>query len=240
MEDKAKGKKKPLRTTANKEKDLYNTYLKNEGARTIPVTGPEEEHEEMKEDTTVKEEAIENEPEVQAEAEKKDNDDEIIEIVEKYEELQKEREELLDQLKRKTAEMDNLRRRSLKEKQEMIEYANERLLFKFLTILDDFGNALEAGKKSNDYTALLTGLEMIQQKSIKLFEEAGVKPIESPIGNPFDVELHEAVMMMASPEIEEGNVIHEVQKGYMLYEKVLRHTKVVTSSGPDENSADNK
>lgn len=234
MDDKSKGKKKPLRTTANKTKDLYNTYLKNQGVRNIPINTPDEENENMKEDTEVIEEKAEDtKSEENTEQNKQGDNDDIIEIVEQFEQVSKEKEELLEQLRRKTAEMENFRRRTLKEKQDMLEYANERLLFKLLPILDDFGAALEAGRKSDDYRALLTGIEMIQQKSTKLFEEAGVKTMESPIGQPFDVELHEAIMMMPSNDIEEGNVIHEVQKGYTIGEKVLRHAKVVTSSGAE-------
>ena len=112
----------------------------------------------------------------------------------------------------------------------MLEYANEKLLFKFLSLADDFDAGLESARKSQDYDALLKGVELIQSKLLKLFEESGVKRMESYVGKPFDVDFHEALMHIPS-EFPEGNVIQEVQPGYMMHNKVLRHTKVVTSAG---------
>lgn len=158
----------------------------------------------------------------------------VLELTARLETAEKEKEELREQVKRAYAELENFRRRSLKEKQEMIDYANERLLFKMLAMLDDMSNAIDAGKKSDDYEALLRGIEMIQQKTLKTFEESGVKPMELSVGKEFDFNLHEAIMMMPSDEVPAEHIVAEVQKGYMMHDKVLRHAKVVTSSGPAE------
>ena len=146
------------------------------------------------------------------------------------EELKKERDELKEQLVRKAAEFENQRKRHLKEKQELIDYANERLLYRLLEILDDMSAAVEAGNKSSDFEALLKGISMIQQKSMKIFGEFGVKPMEDPVGKEFDVNLHEAMMAMNSDK-PEGTVLQAFQPGYMMHDKVLRHAKVITSNG---------
>ena len=148
----------------------------------------------------------------------------------KIDSLEKERDEAKDQAIRKTAELENVIKRTQKEKYDIIEYANEKLLLKFLSIIDDLTNAVDSARQSHDATSILTGIEMIHQKALKLLEDEGVKPIDNVVGHPFDVHFHEALLSMPS-EIKEGHVVQEVVKGYTLREKVIRHTKVVTSSG---------
>lgn len=231
MEENTGNQQKPLRRTSNKIKDLYNTYMKNDSGRTIPVTDGDN---------------IKQKIEDELEKQNFNSDDasippEIIELIEnmksendslseKVTELTKERDEFKDQAARKAAELENFRRRTMKEKQEMVDYANERLLFKLLELLDDIQAAVEAGRKSNDYDALLKGNEMILTKAQRMFEDAGVKRMESYVGKEFDVNLHDA--LMAAPSAEpEGTILQEIQPGYVIGEKVLRHAKVITSSG---------
>mgnify|MGYP006284218931 CR=1 FL=1 len=230
MEEKEKNKSKPLRSAPNKLRDLYNTYLKNEELST---------EEELKDDIKEKLRSQQDEESIDAENDKKTmtiEEDELVEILNLFEQLEAERDELKEKIARRTAELENVRRRSIKEKQDMIDYANEKLLYKMLTIADDMDNAIKAGKESNDYKALLQGLEMIESKTYKLFEEAGVKPMEDPVGKQFNVDYHDALMQIPS-EFPQGVVVQEVQKGYMIKDRVLRHAKVVTSSGePPEGS----
>jgi molecular chaperone GrpE len=163
----------------------------------------------------------------------KENDNEdMSQVSEKQliDSLQKENAELKDKLIRKTAELDNVIKRCEKEKLNMIDYANEKLIIKLLELVDDLDNAVESGKKSHDPETILTGVEMIHQKAMKLLEDEGVKPLDSAEGKPFDVNLHDAMVSMPS-EQPEGTVIQEIQKGYTLRDKVIRHSKVVTSSG---------
>jgi molecular chaperone GrpE len=150
------------------------------------------------------------------------------------EQLQSERDDLRDQLLRKSAEFENYRRRTMKEKQELIDYANEHLILKMLPVVDDLHTALDAAKKSSDPEGFLKGVEMIYAKAIKIFEDAGVFPIETAPGEPFNVEVHEALAHMPSNDAPEGHVLQEIQRGYKLREKVIRHTKVVTSAGNPE------
>lgn len=145
-----------------------------------------------------------------------------------------ERDDFRDQLLRKSAEFENYRKRTLKEKQDLIEFANEHLILKMLPVVDDLHTALEAGTQSKDPDGFLKGVEMIYVKAIKIFEDAGVFPIETAPGEPFNVEVHEALAHMPSAEAPEGHILQEIQRGYKLREKVIRHTKVVTSAGSQD------
>lgn len=244
MDEKQSGINKPIRSTANKMKDLLNTYKKNDEGKKIPVTFVEDDK--FKQDTEINpDEQSVNEPiEIhlpknhQKEIdEKNEMQAQIIELTNTVSDLEKrisdtkkENDDLKEQLIRKVAELENIRKRSIKEKQEMIDYANERLLFNLISVLDDLNNAVNASKSNSDFNALQTGIEMIQQKAIKLFEDAGVKNMESPIGKPFDLNLQEAMMRMPS-ELPEDSVVQVIQNGYMIHDKVLRHARVITSAG---------
>lgn len=227
MEEKIGGHK-PLRKSSNKIKDLYDTYIKND-ERVIPITDADNITNEENETVEITEQNIDN-VSVQM------NDQELEELRVQIDTLIKEKDDFKDQLMRKAAELENIRRRSIKEKQEMLEYANERLLFKMLEILDDINSAVDAGKKSTDFEVLLKGMEMIQQKTAKLFAESGVAPMENASGKPFDVNFHEAMMHIPSDE-PEGNVVQTLQNGYMIHDKVLRHARVITSAGKPESEA---
>ena len=211
-------KKKPLRGSSDKLKDLYNTYVKND-EREIDI---------KTEDSDLSEEQIE---ELKAEVSVED-ELEGDELEFRIDDLENQVESLKDQLLRKTAEMENLRRRTQKEKEELVKYANERLIMNLLDIPDDLTNALQAAKQENsDKESVVQGIEMIYNKAFRLFENAGLKPLQT---DEFDVELHEALMQQPSDEIPEGCIIAIVQPGYILNDKVIRHAKVVTSSGSAE------
>jgi molecular chaperone GrpE len=167
-------------------------------------------------------------------SEKKKTDEYLQEI----ESLKKENEQLKDKLMRKTAELDNVIKRCEKEKLEMLDYANEKLLVKLLDLVDDLAKAVEAGKESHDPDTILTGVELIYDKAMKLLDSEGVKPLESSVGKPFDVNIHDAMVSMPS-EHPEGIVVNEVQKGYSYKDKVLRHSKVITSSGNGDVKEEN-
>ena len=135
---------------------------------------------------------------------------------------------------RKAAEVENIRRRSNAEKAQMMEYAAEHVITQLLTVIDDLHAAVESAKTSTDYEALKSGLEMIYQKAMKIFEDRGVTIVSSESGDPFNVDLHEALMHMPTADFDEGQIVQVVQRGYALHDKVLRHAKVITSAGaPD-------
>ncbi len=225
---------KTLRSTSNAIKDLYNTYVKNE-EREIPITDEESaEMEENKEQTT---EQLENNEMIESPEEMQEQ---MEALVEQMNEIGKERDELKEALVRKVAELENIRKRSIREKQEMVEYANEKLLYRFLELLDDMSNAVDAGKKSDDYGTLLKGLEMIHSKAVKFFEDNGVKKMEDAEGKEFNVDLHEAMMHTPHPEVEEGHIVQVIQPGYLMHDKVLRHARVITSAGKPEQEVESK
>lgn len=234
MDEQGGNQQKPLRPASNKKQDIYNTYLKNEKKRNIPIHDLEND-EKMKE---IEQEQPENSTATIGIESKEGNADaefgEMLDIIndlnKQIESLKSERDELKEQLIRKAAELENVRRRSIREKQEMIDYANERLLFRMLELLDDINSAADASGQSTDYESLAKGIEMIRAKAVKLFDEAGVTRMEDGVGKEFDVNYHEALMMSPS-EYPEGAVVQVIQPGYMLKEKVLRHAKVITSSG---------
>ena len=125
------------------------------------------------------------------------------------------------------AEFDNFRKRTVKEKSELIKNAAEGVLKGLLPIVDDFERGLEASAKATDAEDVRKGMELIYQKLIKYLAQNGVKPIEST-GKPFDSELHEAIAMVpvGEDESKKGMVIDTPTKGYTLNDKVLRHAKV--------------
>jgi molecular chaperone GrpE len=125
------------------------------------------------------------------------------------------------------AEFDNFRKRTLKEKSELIKNAAESVLKGLLPIVDDFERGLEASAKTEDPAEVRKGMELIYQKLVKYLEQNGVKAIEST-GKAFDAELHEAIAMVPVPDESQKNIVIDTPtKGYTLNGKVLRHAKVV-------------
>ncbi|TAE27007.1 MAG: nucleotide exchange factor GrpE [Candidatus Kapaibacterium sp.] len=143
--------------------------------------------------------------------------------------LRMEREEFREISLRKVAELENFRRRTEQERQELIIHANFKLLQKLLPMLDDLQRAVESGKSSSDSKAFMEGVELVLNKTTQTFVEIGVTPIEA-LGQDFDTSLHEALMQMPS-EAPEGQILQEAQRGYMLGNKVLRHARVIVSAG---------
>lgn len=140
----------------------------------------------------------------------------------KEQELEKEKKEYLFLM----AEFDNFRKRTLREKSDIIRNAAESVLKGLLPILDDFERGLEAVKSTSDAESVKEGMQLIYNKLVKYLEQNGVKAIEST-GTTFDPDLHEAIAMVpATDEESKGKVIDTVSKGYMLNDKVLRHAKV--------------
>lgn len=125
------------------------------------------------------------------------------------------------------AEFDNYRKRTLREKAELIKNGGESALTAILPVIDDFERALQNVRTSDDIKAVAEGVELIYTKFMTYLSQQGVKPIEAK-GQPFDTEMYDAVATIPAPEKElKGKVIDCVQTGYTLYEKVIRHAKVV-------------
>ncbi len=139
--------------------------------------------------------------------------------------LQEENAKLKDQLLRTIAEFDNYKKRTLKEKTELILNGGEKTIGAILPVLDDFERAL-ADTHTEDPAAIKEGMELIFKKFSKTLEGMGVKKIETE-GQDFDVDFHEAIAMVPGMgDDKKGKVIDCVQTGYMLNDKVIRHAKV--------------
>ena len=143
-------------------------------------------------------------------------------------------EEELAQLKdshlRLMAEYDNYRKRTFKEKTELIKNGGEKVITGLLPVMDDFQRALETIDKATGLSAVKEGVELIFQKFLSFLQQNGVKPIEA-IGHAFDDELFEAVATVpATDEEQKGKVIDDIQTGYTLNDKVIRHSKVVVAN----------
>lgn len=127
------------------------------------------------------------------------------------------------------AEFDNYRKRTLKEKAEIIKNGGENVLKGLLPIVDDFERGLKAAESDTDVNSVLEGMSLIYNKLVKYLESMGVKEMTST-GEPFNSDLHEAIAQVPAPsEDMKGKVLDTVQKGYMINDKVLRHAKVAVA-----------
>lgn len=127
------------------------------------------------------------------------------------------------------AEFDNFRKRTIKEKSDIIKNAAENAMKGLLPIVDDFERGLEATKNADNPDAIREGMELIYNKLVKYLAQNGVKAMEST-GADFDPEAHEAIAMVpAADESQKGKVIDTPTKGYTINDKVLRHAKVVVA-----------
>jgi molecular chaperone GrpE len=175
------------------------------------------EDEETLEEAPVEEAAVESE---EAKAE------EPAEEKAPLEKAQAEIEELKTQLLYKAAEFDNYRKRTLKERAELILNGGEKVITAILPILDDMERAIENGEKTDDPEVLREGMTLIHQKFMKTLESQGVTKIEANNAD-FDTDLHEAVAMVPGMgDDKKGKVIDCLQQGYKLNDKVIRHAKV--------------
>ena len=139
-------------------------------------------------------------------------------------ELKRERDDMYDRLLRKSAEFDNYRKRVEKERREQADQAVVDLLLEFLSVIDDFDRALTVESGAED-SAYRKGVELIHAKMNDLLRKFKVRPFDA-LGTDFDPNLHQAVMHEASPEHREGEVIGELQRGYMMGDRLLRPAMV--------------
>ena len=141
--------------------------------------------------------------------------------------LQAELDKLKDTYLRLVAEYDNYRKRTLKEKSELIRSGGEKVLTELLPVVDDLDIALQNLDKATDLDALKEGMHLIYAKFADYLSRQGVTPITTEEA-PFDEELHEAIATFPAPSEElKGKIIDCVKKGYKLHDKVLRHASVV-------------
>ena len=138
-------------------------------------------------------------------------------------------EEQKDKYLRLSAEFDNYRKRTLKEKAELIKNGGEKTLTAILPVLDDFERALKNMEASEETKAMKEGVELIFSKFQKILGQEGLQKIET-VGQAFDTDFHEAIALIPAPSEDlKGKILDCVQTGYMLNEKVIRHAKVAVA-----------
>ncbi|MBD3257457.1 nucleotide exchange factor GrpE [candidate division GN15 bacterium] len=210
--------------------------------RVIPVRDAEAQtDDETAEDSQPEDEAVE--PEVVEDAGDSNAEARVEEGATMEDELGQLRakiEELDDQRLRALAELENYKRRTARQYDDMVRSAHEKILSDLLEVVDNFERALKhdderSGERTEEGKAFRQGTEMIYNQMQGLLEKYDVKPIES-LGKPFDPTVHEALMQTPSEEYPEGTVAMEMARGYMQGERVLRHAKVGVSSGPPEEN----
>ena len=161
-------------------------------------------------------------------------DDPIKELEAKLEAKEKEAGETYDRLLRASAEFDNYKKRSSREMEEFRKFANQSLIKEMLSVVDNLELAMNStdGHKAIDKD-LLQGLEMTHKEILRVFDKFNVKPIDAK-GQPFDPTFHEAVMQEETDDSPKNTVINELQRGYMIHDRVLRPSMVVVAK-PKEN-----
>ena len=170
-------------------------------------------------------EETDKEAEVSENSEKSE-DSENSEEQDPLEKAQAEIAELKNQLLYKVAEFENYRKRTLKERAELILNGGEKFITSILPVLDDMERAIENGAKTDDPEVLREGMTLIHQKFMKTLESQGVSKIDTENAD-FDTDVHEAVAMVPGMgDDKKGKVIDCLQKGYKLNDKVIRHAKV--------------
>ena len=195
---------------SRKKKNLSSQEMKEE--KTI---NPDTCHTQAKETT----ESIEQQETIEATTSENEEKEEMAR-------LETEIAELKDKYLRQAAEFDNYRKRTLKEKTELILNGGEKIITSLLPVLDDMERAQQNIEKSDDIEALKEGTNLVFKKLMTVLESAGLQKIDTD-GKDFDTDVHEAIAMIpATTDDQKGKVIDCVQAGYKLNEKVIRHAKV--------------
>lgn len=144
--------------------------------------------------------------------------------------FQAEAAKLKDLALRARADLDNFRKRSLREKEDAIRYANNGLLEKLLPVIDNFELGLDAARNATDAASVLQGMSMVQRQLQDFIRSQGLEEVLAD-GEAFDPNKHDAVSQEFSAEVPEGKVIRQVRKGYKLKDRLLRAASVIVSKG---------
>jgi molecular chaperone GrpE len=209
-------KKKTEENDNEKAKENGQTSVNNENRQSLNEPGeyPEEIPSEVEIDGLVPEE--EKVPETES--------DKLLGVAKDFE---VKLAEMQDKYLRLSAEFDNYRKRTLKEKMDISRYAGEELLKNLLPIADDFERALRHADTSDDCKSMMEGIKLIYTKFVSFLTKNGIREIES-LNTSFNVDLHDAVSKVpVTDENQKGKVVEVLLKGYYIKDKVLRHSKVV-------------
>ena len=140
-----------------------------------------------------------------------------------------------DQLLRKAAEFENYKRRTEQNSINFAKYASENIILELLPIIDDLSRSLKAGKDKLENDPFYKGIELILTKFNKILESQGVKTIDS-IGKEFNVDFHDVMMQIPRADVAPHIIIDEIEKGYLLNDKVIRHAKVIVATSLSEQT----
>ncbi len=166
---------------------------------------------------------------------KDDKDRDIEELKKRLEEKEKEAKENLDRLLRTAADFENFKKRAAKEKEDYLKYANEDLIKSILPFIDNLERAVNHAEKVVDTGVLIEGVRLTIQQVLQTLRRFGLEAFDS-VGQPFDPERHEAMLMVETDQVEPNQVVEEFQKGYLLNERLLRPATVSVSKAPAKES----
>jgi molecular chaperone GrpE len=196
----------------------------------IPVDGPEKDLNKSEEQQQPEVELNEDQPVENIENDAEEGDDEMKKQKNNADDnakLASELSEMKDKYLRLYAEFDNYRKRTLREREELIKTASESAIKSILSTLDDFERAIKAAKSGAEDSSILEGIVLIYDKMFKTLEQQGLKVMESD-GQDFNPDLHESLTKVPVPSEDlKGKVIETIEKGYYLREKIIRYAKVV-------------
>ena len=172
-----------------------------------------------------------------------ENSGDLAELHQKLAEKAEEAEENYTRLLRLAADMENLRKRQERERAELVQFANENLIKELLPVVDNLERALDHGRQLSAPKALLEGIEMVHHGFLKVLDRFGVTAHDS-LGQQFDPAFHNAMMQEEAPDVPDGSVTKELQKGYLMNQRLLRPAMVVvarntqneTTSGPNDST----
>lgn len=191
----------------------------------------------LKEETMNKKQASENEREsrleentVEQEPDRESESEEIEQLRDEVSSAKAEAAEIYDRLLRHSAEFENYKKRVQRQMEDHKKYANEELIKDLLTVVDNLERALNAAgeRKAESDACMAEGIEMTLNEILKILKKHDVTPVEA-VGKPFDPTYHEAIMQEETDEHPENTVIGEMQKGYLLHDRLIRPAMVVVS-----------
>lgn len=210
--------KKRIKSIMNNMNSNNEKESKQEEMGTQNLNAASQEEAKQEEDNTAQQASVNEEENSLSEEEK---------LAQELEQAKAEVEDQKDKYLRLSAEFDNYRKRTMKEKAELILNGGEKSISSILPIVDDFERALQNMQTATDVAAVREGVELIYNKFMTVLGQNGVKVIETK-ELPLDTDYHEAIAMIPAPSEElKGKIIDCVQTGYILNEKVIRHAKVV-------------
>ena len=161
---------------------------------------------------------------------------EMAQLQQQLEEKTKEAQENYDRALRLAAEMENLKKRLEREKADLLQFANENLIKELLPVVDNLELALDHGRQAETPAPFLEGIDLVLQGFLKALARFGVTPIVA-VGQQFDPNFHNAVMQEMAPEVPDYIVLKELQKGYLLQNRLLRPAMVVVARNTQETAS---